>query len=120
MVYSLKKIQMAIATLVLATTGSLLANDDSSASYQEAGVPDACVREASVPEACSSDCCSCGQFFVDASLLYLRAFEGGLSSACDSTHIIDTDEDGLIISRLTGKGHDPDFRWDLGFRIGAG
>lgn len=70
------------------------------------------------PEACCSDCC--GHPFLEARLLYLRAFEGGLSSPCDSTQITDTTENGILVSRLRGKGHEPNFKWNLGFRIGAG
>ena len=61
-----------------------------------------------------------GQICLSADVLYLRAFEGGLSSVCDSTHITESVVDGTLISRLNGKNHDPDFRWNVGYRIGIG
>jgi hypothetical protein len=111
MVYSLRKIQMAVATLAMAATGFLHGDYDISTSR------DSC-EESCAPESCCFD--SCGQFFLEADLLYLRAFEGGLSNACDNTHIIDSEVNGTVISRLKGKAHDPDFKWNLGFRVGAG
>lgn len=103
MAYSLKKIQIALTTLVMITAGNV-----SSAPYGEACLPETC---------CS---CSCGEFFVEAELLYLRAYEGGLSSVCDSTEISNFNQHGKRISKLTGKAHDPDFDWNAGFRVGAG
>lgn len=69
---------------------------------------------------CSCQPVSCGKGFLSADLLYWRASEGGLSSVCDSTETIDITENGVLISRLKAEGHDPDFKWDLGFKIGAG
>lgn len=109
MLYSIRKMQMMIAALVIITTGSIQGNDYSSTST------DCC-------NPCESDCCCypCGRFFADAQMLYLMAYEGGLSSVCDGVQIINSTEDGVLISRLTGKAHDPDFRWNLGFCIGMG
>jgi len=111
MAYSLRKIQMVITTLVIMAIGTVQGRDGSSTS--SAGCGEACA-----PKCCCPD--SCGQFFANAQLLYLRAFEGGLSSVCDSTHITDSTEDGILTSRLKSKNHDPDFKWNLGFRVGAG
>ncbi len=63
---------------------------------------------------------ACGQIFFDAEALYLRAYQGGLSSVCDITTTSDSVEDNILVSRLTGRGHDPDFKWNWGYRIGAG
>lgn len=74
-------------------------------------------------DCCEPDpCCpeSCGQIFLDAEALYLRAYEGGISSVCDITTTTNSIEDGILVSRLTGRGHDPDFKWNWGYRIGAG
>jgi hypothetical protein len=75
---------------------------------------------------CQPTCCPCpqpvccGHVFVDAELLYLWAFEGGLSTVCDSTQITDTSEGGVIVSTLFGEAHDPDFQGNLGYRVGVG
>lgn len=67
-------------------------------------------------------CCptACGELYFDAEALYLRAYQGGLSNLCDFTTTTDSIEDGILVSRLTGRGHEPDFKWNWGFRIGAG
>ncbi len=111
MTYFIKKIQMAVAALAMTTTGSVQGSYD---------ISDSDIRN---EEDCASECCcsdSCGQLYLEADLLYLRAFEGGLSNACDKTHIIDSEVNGKFISTLRGKTHDPDFKWNLGFRVGAG
>ena len=75
------------------------------------------------PTCCdSTPCCTtcCGDFTVGARILYLRAYEGGLSNVCDQTEISNTIEGGVLVSRLEGRNHDPDFDWNLGFSIGAG
>lgn len=99
---------MAIAALLVAATG-----------YAQCGADDA---NACYEQPCDSYCCpeSCGRFLFGAEVLYLRAFQGGLSSVCDETSINDTTENGRVISRLKGKGREPDFDWNAGFRIGAG
>lgn len=69
-------------------------------------------------------CCEenyrCNRFFFSTQLLYLRAFEGGLSDICDPIQITNSNESGLLISTLEGKTRDPDFKWDFGFRLNAG
>ncbi len=109
MTYFIKKIHVAI-TLLLITSISVAYGDDDNRSA--CGERENCCS-------CQPACC-CGQWFLEADLLYLRAYEGGLSSPCDSTHITDSEENGIMISRLNGKAHDPDFDWNLGYRIGAG
>lgn len=70
-------------------------------------------------------CCSpCqplrGHGFIGAELLYWRAFQDGLD-ICTPTDVSDTVlSDGRIISTFKGKGKDPSFEWNPGFRIGAG
>ena len=106
MAYSLRKIQVMMATLAMTATG-----------YAQGSTAVSC-EEACTPISCCSE--SCGQFFAGAEFLYLRAFEGGLSNVCDSTDTVDFSEDDGITSVLRGKSHDPDFNWNPGFRIGAG
>ncbi len=116
MAYSLRKIQMAILALVITATGSLQGNDDILASR-------GCYEAPCIPAECCYDPGSypcCCRFFVDACLLYFRAFEGGLSSPCDSTQITDSTVGDVLVSTLHGDSHDPNFDWNLGFRIGAG
>lgn len=77
---------------------------------------------------CASTCCDSnpcctpcyGDFIVSARILYLRAYEGGLSSVCDITDATSSIEDSVLVSRLEGRNLDPDFDWNLGFNIGAG
>lgn len=109
MAYSLRNMLTAISALLITSTGSV----QGQASTFNSNANDCCL-----PAACVS--CSCGQVFLDAEVLYLRAFEGGLSSVCDSTQINESVVDGTLISRLDGKNHDPDFRWNWGYRIGIG
>ncbi len=109
MTYSLQKIQIAMTTLAVTAIGSVQGEDL---------LVICCEEEICAPEPC---CCGpYGHFFGNAGLLYLRAFEGGLSSPCDQTHIIDSNQNGLLVSRLQGNGNEPDFNWNLGFRIGVG
>lgn len=97
MIYTPKKI-LAAAALVLSTTGLLQAN------CQPLCEP-------------APTCCNpCGHLIVGAEVLYLRAYEGGLSNNCDDIEIINDGD----ISLLFGQNHDPDAKWDLGFRIGVG
>ena len=104
-----KKMQIAIPFFLITSISTVRADDFS--------MTDGC------PQFCEPACfCSqaCGQFFLDAQILYIRAFEGGLSSPCEGTQVINSTENGILISRLTGKAHDPDFKWHLGFRMGVG
>lgn len=69
-------------------------------------------------------CCPCqppgGHGFIGAELLYWRAFQDGLD-ICIPTDVSDTVlSDGRILSTFEGRGKDPSFEWNPGFRIGAG
>lgn len=69
-------------------------------------------------------CCPCqpqrGHGFIGADLLYWRPFQDGLDT-CIPTDVSDTVlPDGRIISTFKGKGRDPHFEWNPGFRVGAG
>lgn len=63
----------------------------------------------------ASDC-----FFLEAEALYLRAYQGGLSSPCDSVDIVDATVGSVVITTETGTGHEPRFKWNPGFRLGVG
>lgn len=65
-------------------------------------------------------CASPGYFFLDAEALYLRAYEGGLSSLCDTSETTDIVIGNTTLSDLRGKGHEPRFKWDWGYRVGVG
>lgn len=106
----MNKIKKIISLTILIITTPLVAQE----CYQEECYLTEC------PTPCCYDSCGCGAFFLDARLLYLRAFEGGLTSACDSTQTINTNENGVVVSRLEGKSRDLDFKWNAGFRLGAG
>lgn len=99
MTYSLKKFQMMITTSLILATQAVHSYD--------------CFE----PEACCPQ--SCGEIYLDVEALYLRAYEGGLSSICDVTTTTNAIENGVLVSRLTGRGHDPDFKWNGGYRLGA-
>lgn len=114
MPYFIRKMQMAIIVLMIITSSTIQGSYYSSTSD--------CCNPCATECYCQPCCCyePCGRFFVDAQMLYLRAYEGGLSSVCDDIQIINSTEGGVLVSRLTGRAHDPDFRWNLGFRIGVG
>lgn len=63
---------------------------------------------------------SCGKGFIDAEFLYWRASQGGLDICTPSEFSDVIESNGKVISRFKGKGRDPDFKWDPGFRLGAG
>lgn len=70
------------------------------------------------------NCCTqerkCGKIFACVDFLYLRAYESGLD-VCTPCHASDTTlSDGRIISLFEGKGKDPRFEWNPGFRITGG
>ncbi|HEV8052956.1 MAG TPA: Lpg1974 family pore-forming outer membrane protein, partial [Parachlamydiaceae bacterium] len=73
-------------------------------------------------QSCCTPCCDepCGRGFLSADFLYWRAFQDGLDT-CIPTDVSDTIRaDGRIISTFRGEGRDPKFKWNPGFRIGAG
>jgi hypothetical protein len=107
MTYALKKIHVAITTLLLTAIGQIHADYDPSTSSE-----------------CGNSCfCAsafCGKGFISADLLYWRAFEDGLDNCFsieDSDYVT---SGGHIISKSRGKGRDPRFKWDAGFRLGTG
>lgn len=102
MAYSFKNIRTAIVTFSMMAVSSIQA--------------DICANNTCCPQTC----CSSGSFFLNAEALYMKAYQGGLSSLCNITRAVDTIEDGVLVSRMTGKGHEPDFRWDWGYRVGVG
>ncbi len=72
---------------------------------------------------CEPACCPtpCGTWFVDASLLYWRVYEGGLVCNCSPNEITDTvDSNGHTNSVLRSKNNELSFDWDLGYRVGIG
>ncbi len=82
------------------------------------GCEDPCAPICCVPTPCCNPCF--GDFILGGRALYLRAYEGGLSSPCDRTEVTNTVEDDVLVSTLEGRNHDPDFDWNLGFSVGAG
>lgn len=70
----------------------------------------------------SNDCSSCGaaKGFIKGEALYLTATEGGLSSGCDFSQTTDMIIDNRLITTIRGKGEDPHFDWNWGYRAGAG
>lgn len=100
-----KKIYLTLALSLISSVGY---------AYGDYGCPSPC------EEICQPESCGCGKFFFGAEFLYLRAYEGGLSSVCEGAEICDSSEDGIIVSRLNGRNHDPKYKWHPGFRIGAG
>jgi Legionella pneumophila major outer membrane protein precursor len=68
-------------------------------------------------------CCEplwCGEATLSVDFLYWRAFENGLD-ACAPSSVSDTiTPTGRVISRFKGRGRDPRFEWNPGFRLGVG
>ncbi|MCE2984022.1 MAG: hypothetical protein LW832_10725 [Parachlamydia sp.] len=61
-----------------------------------------------------------GHGFIGAEVLYWRAFEDGLDVCIPTDFCDNLLSDGRIISTFEGKGKDPKFEWNPGFRIGTG
>lgn len=100
-----------IASLALAAVNTVQGDD----STCFGGTREVCYVE----EPCNTQC-SCGTLYIGGQLLYLRAFEGGLSSVCDGAEIVNSTVDGVPVSTLIGRNHDPDFKWNPGYRVGVG
>jgi len=111
MTYRLRKIQLALTAVIMSATASMHGSDYNT-------ISNTCYPQECAPEYCSP--CSCGEIFIGAELLYLRAYQGGIADVCDGTQTTDTIEGGILVSTLTGSAHDPDFNWDLGYRVGVG
>lgn len=105
MIHFTKKLNLAFGLLLTTSMG-----------YSYAGVDGM-----SCEDSCYSPCPTfCGNGFIGAELLYWRPSQDGLSR-CIPTDVSDTVlSDGRIISTFQGKGRDPRFEWNPGFRIGAG
>ncbi len=58
--------------------------------------------------------------FIKGDLLYLRAFQEGISDPWDAVLTIEDSHSPCSTTTKIGKGKSPHFKWDLGFRVGAG
>ncbi len=70
-------------------------------------------------EPTNSECCCCNCGFISADLLFWRPFEGGLDNcvpSLDSTSVAG----GVVTSTFAGTSRTPSFKWNPGFRVGAG
>lgn len=98
---------MAVTTVMISAT-----------TYCQGDCLDNCLdncQDACAPTTSCYDSC-CGHFILEAEVLYWRAFEGGLSNPCDEIEINTVGDTSI----LDGRNHDPDPKWDLGFRVGIG
>lgn len=103
----IKKIHFAVAVLLISSIGNAYGNNDSLN-----------CNESSLCNPCQPSCCVRG--FISADLLYWRAFESGLDDCYAIEFCDDVSSGGTVVSRFKGKGRNPHFNWDPGFRIGAG
>lgn len=73
-----------------------------------------------VDDECCSEC-PCNRFFLNADYLYWRAFEEDLNGCGGLAMITETDtpNGGLVTTTVT-KSKNPNFKWNSGYRIGAG
>jgi hypothetical protein len=62
----------------------------------------------------------CGKEIISIEALYWRAFEGGLDTCIPEEFSDIVTSDGIVISRFNGRGRDPNFTWNPGFRVGIG
>ena len=106
MTYFMRKMLILI-TLSITSISYSYAYYDNSSTYDEC---DSCYS-------CQPVCCS--NIFFNAEILYWRAFESGLDRCFPSviSNVVTGDNVGSI---LIGRGMDPNFKWDPGFRIGVG
>jgi len=65
-------------------------------------------------------CCRCDQVFVSAEVLGWRAFQGGLDRCVPQEFSDLVIDNNRVISNFNGRGKEPDFCWNPGFRIGLG
>lgn len=98
-----RKIHIVMALLLLAVVGKVQAD---------------CSDECEKSCCCEPNCC--GKGFISADLLYLNACQGGLDDCfpVETTDYISSSGD--VISRFRGRGEDPHFDWNAGFRLGTG
>ncbi|MBA3815310.1 MAG: hypothetical protein H0X29_02090 [Parachlamydiaceae bacterium] len=108
-----RKIQIAM-TLLLATSSSY--------AYEDYGNIPSSVNFGDA-QCCESTCCEstcCGKGFISADFLYWRTFEDGLDDCFPLEDLDQFTSSGRVETRFIGKGRDPHFNWNPGFRIGAG
>lgn len=104
----LKKINVAITLLLITSVGYAYGDDNNSSPCEESVNCSPCEPS------------SCGQGFIGAELIYWRAYQSGLDS-CETIEFSERENsDGKLFSNFNGRGRDPHFQWDPGFRIGAG
>lgn len=108
MSYFIRKLHVAIAFLLAASVGYV--NGDYENYSGCCDVEDCCP--------CQPSCC--GNIFVSADLLYWRAFEGGIDTCIPGDFSNTVTRDGRVITRFSGRTRNPNFKWNPGFRIGAG
>lgn len=108
MKYLFREIGVVITVLLLTSMGYIYGDYDPSSFCEE---NNKCFSCQPIP---------CQKGFISADLLYWRAYESGLDTCIPSTVCEEVDSDGKITSRFSGRGRDPHFRWNPGFRIGAG
>jgi hypothetical protein len=108
MKFTLKNLQVVMTALLVTATGYVNAD---------------CAQDACCPV--QEDCCSApcwgGKGYISADLLIWKAHQDGFGCGC-TPHAIDNfiTSDGEVISKTNGDGRDPHFKWDPGFRLGAG
>ncbi len=103
-----RKIHVALTTLLLTVVSQAHGEYFNSSTNGECGY------------SCACELAYYGKGFISADLLYWRAYEGGLDKCFPIEAIDYVSSDGSIISRFRGKGEDPHFNWDAGFRLGTG
>jgi hypothetical protein len=107
MAYVLKKIHVAIATLLITVVGQVY-SDNSHSTDKE------------LEDDCSCESAWSGKGFIKADLLYLRTIEGGVDASFPVKNINHVSSNGTLISKSKVKDDDPHFNWTAGFRLGTG
>ena len=104
----IKKIHLAITLLLIPSISYGYGDADNVSECEESENCSLCETE------------GCGRGFISAEVLYWRAFESGLDT-CISVRVSDTiNSNDIVVSRSSGKGREPHFKWNPGFRLGAG
>lgn len=73
--------------------------------------------ECMTPECCE---CSCNTGYISAELLIWRPFLGGLNQCIPTSQTDTVTPGGQVVSSFIGKGRDPLFLWNPGFRVSTG
>lgn len=71
-------------------------------------------------DCCAPSSCCGGELYVKADLLYWRPELCGLETAFGNTTISTTVVGGSIVTTVRESDEEPHFKWNPGFRIGAG